>query len=758
MLIPSEEASKFNSLNLGLIQNEIYFQALCDNPSFELITLYVGDIDKSLTESDLRRAFEKFTRVLGIRICRDEKTNESLGYAYVNCYTKAEAENAMKNLNCRTIEGKPCRVSWVERDPTKRKTGEANLLVKNLCNKVDSESLLHTFQYYGDLISVKVCLDELGVSKGFGFVRFASEKAAEDALKQINISNVMFGGKRVHVEKFIRKEERPDAKTIDPKEYKNLFVKNFPKTWKDADLREKFEKFGEITSCVIQKDENGDSLGYGFCSFAEHQMALAAVTELDNFEIEEGKKMTVCRAMTKYQRQAFLRIQAEKYKQEMHDKFRFMNLYVKNFSDDVTDEKLKELFNEFGEITSCKVMTDEKNRSRGFGFVCFKNPEDAEKAINEMNNKMMNDRPLYVGYAQSKNERIKLMNQSRDRASQASAMMMNPPPMYFGMVRPIFHNQNRFQRNFTPRPRNQNRHYSPHHSGPQNSYYRNKNNYRQQNYNNTFEIPIRFKEIPNKHKGNSSYNSNTNTPKQEITYTLIENQNILPEKPVREEVKMKMKAGIVFPKIDTAQDTLNEKIVISCQKIKTEKNYEESVENKVIETLLSKYKEIEDARYRITDDQIRKDAEEAYKSFLEPVNNESQNLPESTDGKEKTPPETAETDSKPLSESTDNEEKTHSETDRKNESKAISESIDDDKEKPPRETTENASEVLPDPVIDESQISLETNDSIENPAKEATDDSGKPIHKSTDDETKIFTEENDLPKELPRITSEPALE
>lgn len=65
---------------------------------------------------------------------------------------------------------------------------------------------------------------------------------------------------------------------------------------------------------------------------------------------------------------------------------RFNNIYVKNFAQELDTDKLQTLFEQFGTITSAVVMTDENSKSRGFGFVCFEKPEDAEKAVTRMNN------------------------------------------------------------------------------------------------------------------------------------------------------------------------------------------------------------------------------------------------------------------------------------------------------------------------------------------------------------------------------------
>ncbi|EGW02750.1 Polyadenylate-binding protein 1 [Cricetulus griseus] len=82
----------------------------------------------------------------------------------------------------------------------------------------------------------------------------------------------------------------------------------------------------------------------------------------------------------------------------------FTNIYIKNFGEDMDDERLKDLFGKFGPALNVKVMTDESGKSKGFGFVSFEKHEDAQKAVDEMNGKELNGKQIYVGRAQKKME------------------------------------------------------------------------------------------------------------------------------------------------------------------------------------------------------------------------------------------------------------------------------------------------------------------------------------------------------------------
>ena len=63
-----------------------------------------------------------------------------------------------------------------------------------------------------------------------------------------------------------------------------------------------------------------------------------------------------------------------------------MNIFIAGLSYDVNDADLSELFQEYGTITSAKVIIDRQtNRSKGFGFVEIEDNEAATKAISELN-------------------------------------------------------------------------------------------------------------------------------------------------------------------------------------------------------------------------------------------------------------------------------------------------------------------------------------------------------------------------------------
>lgn len=83
-----------------------------------------------------------------------------------------------------------------------------------------------------------------------------------------------------------------------------------------------------------------------------------------------------------------------------------MNIYISGLSYNVNDADLNELFAEYGEISSARVITDrETGRSRGFGFVEMPNDEDGQKAIDELNGVEFDSKVISVSVARPREER-----------------------------------------------------------------------------------------------------------------------------------------------------------------------------------------------------------------------------------------------------------------------------------------------------------------------------------------------------------------
>ncbi|CAA0819608.1 Polyadenylate-binding protein 2 [Striga hermonthica] len=409
---------------------------------FVSTSLYVGDLDINVTDSQLYDLFNQVGQVVSVRVCRDLSTRRSLGYGYVNYSNSQDAARAMEVLNFTPLNNKAIRVMYSHRDPSVRKSGTGNIFIKNLDKSIDNKALHDTFSSFGNILSCKIATDPNGQSKGYGFVQFETEEAAQNAIDKLN--GMLINDKQVYVGHFLRKQER-ETEIIKTK-FNNVFVKNLAESATDDDLKKIFGEYGTITSSVVMRDADGKSRCFGFVNFENADDAAKAVEALNGKKIDE-KELYVGKAQKKSEREQDLKNRFEQTTRETVDKFQGLNLYVKNLDDSIDDEKLKELFSEFGTITSCKVMRDPSGISRGSGFVAFSTPEEASRALSEMNSKMVISKPLYVALAQRKEERKARLqaqfSQMRPVAMPASIAPRMPlyPPGAPGIGQQLFYGQ-----------------------------------------------------------------------------------------------------------------------------------------------------------------------------------------------------------------------------------------------------------------------------------------------------------------------------
>uniref|UniRef100_A0A8C5A7U6 Polyadenylate-binding protein n=1 Tax=Gadus morhua TaxID=8049 RepID=A0A8C5A7U6_GADMO len=389
--------------------------------SYPMASLYVGDLHPDITEAMLYEKFSPAGPVLSIRVCRDMITRRSLGYAYVNFSQPADAERALDTMNFDVVKGKPIRIMWSQRDPSLRKSGVGNVFIKNLDKSIDNKALYDTFSAFGNILSCKVVCDENG-SKGYAFVHFETQDAADRAIEKMN--GMLLNDRKVFVGRFKSRKEREAELGAKAKEFTNVYIKNFSDDMTDDQLKVLFDQHGRTLSVKVMTDPSGKSRGFGFVSYEKHEDANRAVEEMNGTEVQ-GKTVFVGRAQKKMERQAELKRRFEMLKQERISRYQGVNLYIKNLDDTIDDEKLRKEFSPFGSITSAKVMLEE-GRSKGFGFVCFSSPEEATKAVTEMNGRIVGSKPLYVALAQRKEERkAHLTNQYMQRIAGMRALPAN---------------------------------------------------------------------------------------------------------------------------------------------------------------------------------------------------------------------------------------------------------------------------------------------------------------------------------------------
>eukprot|EP01126_Amoeba_proteus_P023041 TRINITY_DN231_c0_g1_i12.p1 TRINITY_DN231_c0_g1~~TRINITY_DN231_c0_g1_i12.p1 ORF type:complete len:362 (-),score=53.41 TRINITY_DN231_c0_g1_i12:183-1268(-) len=167
----------------------------------------------------------------------------------------------------------------------------------------------------------------------------------------------------------------------------SLYVGNLAPQVTQALLLHIFSVVGEVTSAKIITDKTGESLGYGFVDFRNHHSAERALNSLNGRNIYGSEIKVNWAAVTTGK----------------EDVSNHHHLFVGDIGPEVTDETLWEAFKMFDSLSDARVLKDPMhNRSRGYGFVAFRDRADAEHAIHTMNGVWLGTRAIRVNWASQK--------------------------------------------------------------------------------------------------------------------------------------------------------------------------------------------------------------------------------------------------------------------------------------------------------------------------------------------------------------------
>jgi polyadenylate-binding protein len=377
------------------------------------VSLYVGDLAPDVSEGILYEIFSTVGQLQIIKVCRDDVTKRSLGYAYVNFLDPQDAERAILSLNHTVIKGRPCRLMWQQRNPSRRRQGKGNIYIANLHESIGNKDLYDAFSQFGTISSSKVVLDDkTGNSSGYGYVHFEKEEDAQKAIELVNGKDIR--GKVVYAAFFVPRNERLKARENS---WTNVYFRNAPSSFGESETINLFAPFGEITSTFIkQKEFSNEIKTFGFVNFKTHEDAVAACREL-NGTVIDNNEFYCARAQSKSEREQLLRKEKDLRRRDMYSLYHGRNLYVKHIDDNMSEEELRTIFSEFGSITSAKISLDENGARKGFGFICFETKESARAAVDEFSrNKTLPgySKPLYVAFHEPKDiRRVKFATRVR---------------------------------------------------------------------------------------------------------------------------------------------------------------------------------------------------------------------------------------------------------------------------------------------------------------------------------------------------------
>lgn len=160
-------------------------ETLSMQPQNNETNIFVGDLHPAVTEAELYQLASQCGKIVYIRVLRHLSTRQGLGFAFIQFADVASAIRAQEEMNGVELKAKHIRAMKYtkERDP------EANIFVKNYNEDITTKQFDNYFRKFGTILSSKICYDDSGKSKRFGFVQFETKEAAQAAIQAANGSD-----------------------------------------------------------------------------------------------------------------------------------------------------------------------------------------------------------------------------------------------------------------------------------------------------------------------------------------------------------------------------------------------------------------------------------------------------------------------------------------------------------------------------------------------------------------------------------------
>ena len=432
--------------------------------------LFISELPDNILDTELEDFFSDFRdNILMIQIDRNAKIydpfNARKPKATIIFKDHDKADEARNTLNMKRLKGKALNIMWHEKDNSIRYNNTANIFVKGIPPEIKPREVFELFNKYGEIISVKICEDEDGNLLGYGYINYYSLDSAENAIKELNKKKIW--NSVLEIEHFQKKNERLQSNLGN----NSIYIKNIPDKINENDIKNLFKDFGEITWSKVLSDNNGRK--FAIIVYSQSESALKAKEEMNDKIIANSKiGLYVDLLQKKSERKRILTSKIGDINNKLNQEFKNCNLYIKNLPYDLTDEKLKEIFEKYGEVKSVKISKfilvtkikdelKEIEQSRGFGYVCYTNPESATKAIEDLNEKNLPGyenakRPVIISLFMPKYERKQFLNKLQSNPMSRFPLIMGLP---YNIMPPMIPNGNynqRYRNNYNRKNKKQN--------------------------------------------------------------------------------------------------------------------------------------------------------------------------------------------------------------------------------------------------------------------------------------------------------------
>ncbi|KAK0580342.1 hypothetical protein LWI29_000875 [Acer saccharum] len=253
--------------------------------------VFVGGLDKDVTDGDLRKTFSQVGDVTEVRLMMNPQTKKNKGFAFLRFASIEQAKRAVSDLKNPVINGKQCGVTPSQDSDT--------LFLGNICKTWTKEVLKEKLKHYGvdnveDLTLVEDSNNE-GMNRGFAFLEFSTRSDAMDAFKRLQKRDILFGVDRPAKVSFADSFIDPGDEIMA--QVKTVFIDGLPASWDEDRVRELLKKYGEIEKIELARNmPSAKRKDFGFVTFDSHDSAVTCAKSINNAELGEGDNKGKVRA------------------------------------------------------------------------------------------------------------------------------------------------------------------------------------------------------------------------------------------------------------------------------------------------------------------------------------------------------------------------------------------------------------------------------------------------------------------------------
>lgn len=256
-------------------------------------TLYVGNLDHSVTEELICTLFSQMGPVKSCKVIRDSGSDP---YAFVEYHHHTAASTALSAMNKRSFLDREMKVNWATssagNQPKTDTSHHHHIFVGDLSPEIETETLREAFAPFGEISNCRIVRDPQTLkSKGYAFVSFVKKNDAESAIQAMN--GQWLGSRAIRTNWSTRKPPtttgKGGSKTADYEEIYNktsptnttVYCGGFPANVLTDDMIYKhFGQYGQIHDIRVFKDK-----GYAFIKFTTKEAAARAIEGTNNSDV-----------------------------------------------------------------------------------------------------------------------------------------------------------------------------------------------------------------------------------------------------------------------------------------------------------------------------------------------------------------------------------------------------------------------------------------------------------------------------------------